>query len=181
MKPESKLDSARKPGCEHPFPPTDTGAVKRKILVVDDDPQIRDSLHKVLRAEGYEVVLAANGREGIGKFDAGQIDVMLLDLGLADMSGWDVFGTVTSLNPFVPIIIITGKNQQHDLAASSGIGALIEKPLDVPLLLQIILEMLAEPSETHLKRLVGAHNNFRHARPPHLIASKARRPASGER
>ena len=67
MKPESKPDPARKPECEYPFPATKTETVKRKIMVVDDDPQIRNSLDKVLCAEGCEVVLAANGREGIGK------------------------------------------------------------------------------------------------------------------
>jgi len=138
---------------------------KKKILIVDDDTGIRESMQKVLRAEGYEVVLAANGQEGIGKFDPEQIDLVLLDISLPDMSGWDVFGTVTSLNPFVPIIIITGKNEQHNLANMSGAGALVEKPVNVPQLLQKIGETLADPPETHLKRLVGRHNPLRHVMP----------------
>ena len=142
-----------------------TGVLKKRILVVDDDPQIRESLRKVLSAEGYAVVLAADGREGIEKFDTEQIDLLLLDVSLPDISGWEVYGVVTALNPFVPIIIITGKNDQHELAGLSGVGALVEKPLNVPQLLQNIAEILVDPPEMHLKRLAGLHNKLRHVQP----------------
>ena len=78
------------------------------------------------------------------------IDLLLLDLNLPGNSGWDVFGTLTSLNPFLPIIIITGRDNQHELAAEAGVGALMEKPLDLPMLLKTITELLAESSETRL-------------------------------
>ena len=138
--------------------------MKKKILVVDDDPQIRESLCKVLRAEGYEVVLAADGRDGIGKFNTERIDLALLDLNLPDNSGWDTFGTLTSINPFVPIIIITGRQNQYEMATAAGVGALMEKPLDVIFLLLTISELLAEPPETHIERLAGLHNYVRHSR-----------------
>ena len=163
--PANKLKPAKKLTCDTPTPASNPAAVKKNILVVDDNPQIRQSLQKVLRAEGYEVVLAADGREGIEKFDMEQIDLLLLDVSLPDISGWDVYGAVTSRNPFVPIIIITGKNDQHELAGLSGVGALVEKPLNVPQLLQNIAEILAETPETHLKRLVGRHNKLRHVQP----------------
>ncbi len=83
---------------------------------------------------------------------------------LAEKMGADVYGAVTSLNPFVSIII-TGKNDQHELAGLSGVGALVEKPLNVPQLLQNIAEILAETPETHHKRLVGRHNKLRHVQP----------------
>jgi DNA-binding response OmpR family regulator len=167
----SKLTTKTSPAISREF-------VKKKILVVDDNPQIRQSLQKVLRAEGYEVVLAADGREGVEKFDTEQIDLLLLDVSLPDISGWDVFGTVTSRNPFVPIIIITGRNEQHPLAVLSGVGALVEKPLNVPKLLQNIAEMLAESPETHLKRLVGMHKNLRHVQPSHPVSQNERAIAS---
>ena len=56
--------------------------MKKRILVVDDDPQIRESLRKVLRAEGYEVVLAADGQQGIERFDTERMDLLLLDLNM---------------------------------------------------------------------------------------------------
>lgn len=149
----------------------------KKILVVDDDPQIRESLRKVLRAEGYEVALAADGQEGIGRFNAERIDLLVLDLNLPGNSGWDIFGTLTSLNPFLPIIIITGRQNQHELAAGAGVGTLMQKPLDVPRLLQTITELLAESAETRLKRLVGLHSDVRHMPPTQPASPKARSPS----
>ena len=146
-----------------PSPTANREIVKKNILVVDDDPQIRESLRKVLSAEGYEVMLAADGREGIEKFDVEQIDLLLLDVSLPDISGWDVFGTLTSINPFLPIVIITGKDEQHDLAVLGGVGALIEKPLDVPRLLETVKELLAESPEVHLQRLAGRLGDMRYA------------------
>ena len=87
----------------------------------------------------------------------------MLDVSLPDMSGWEVFGTITSINPFLPIIVITGKDDQHDLAVLGGVGALIEKPLDVPRLLETVNELLAESPEVHLHRLAGHRSDMRYA------------------
>ncbi len=140
--------------------------MKKKVLVVDDDAQIRESLRKVLRAEGYEVVLAADGQAGIEQFNANKIDILLLDLNMPVKSGWDTFERLTSVNPLLPIIIITGRKDQSDLAAAAGVGALIEKPFDVPALFQTMKDLLAEPPEANLKRLAGLHSYVRHVHPP---------------
>ena len=150
---------------------------KAKIMVVDDDPQIRESLRKVLRAEGYEVVLAAEDREGIEKFNAEQIDLLLLDLNLAGDNGWDLYERLTSENPLLPIIIITGRANQQQLAAGAGVGALMRKPLDVPVLLQTITDLLAESAETRLKRLVGLHGDTRHV-PSNPVQNGSRQTAT---
>jgi len=147
--------------------------MKKRILVVDDDPQIRESLRKVLRAEGYEVVLAADGQQGIEKFNAEQIDLLLLDLNMPVKSGWDTFERLTSLNPVLPIIVITGKRNQYELAAAAGVGALIEKPFDVLLLFQTMKDLLDEPPEAHLKRLAGLHSYGRYVHPPHRLQPSA--------
>jgi DNA-binding response OmpR family regulator len=144
------------------FPAANPDAVKKKILVVDDEPQIRESLRKVLCAEGYEVVLAAKGQKGIEQSFADRFDLLLLDLGLPDISGWEVFGILTTLNPFVPIIIITGRDKQHDMAVLGGAGALIEKPLDVPRLLETVAALLTESPEMNLQRLTGLRNDMRY-------------------
>jgi two-component system, OmpR family, KDP operon response regulator KdpE len=141
--------------------------MKQTILVVDDDEQVRESLGKLLRAEGYEVILAADGQKGIAESNKNRIDLVLLDLNLPNNSGWDVFGTLTSFNPFLPIIIITGRQNQRELAMGAGVGALMEKPLDVPLLLKTIAELIAEESETHLKRLAGLRGDLRYVPPAH--------------
>lgn len=139
--------------------------MKKVILVVDDDSQIRESLGKLLRAEGYEVALAADGQEGIHIFDSRPIDLVLLDISLPGNGGWEVFGAITASNPFLPIIIITGREDQQDLATLAGVGALIEKPLNLPELLETIRKLIVEDAETHLKRLVGLHGDFRYVPP----------------
>jgi len=140
---------------------------------MDDDPQIRESLRKVLRVEGYEVVLAADGQQGIEKFNAERIDLLLLDLHMPVKGGWDTFERLTSINPFLPIIIITGRQNQYELAAGAGVGALMQKPLDVSALLRTIADLLTEPPETRLKRLVGLHGEPRYVPPPHRLQPSA--------
>lgn len=141
--------------------------MSKRILVVDDDAQIRAALRKALQAEGHEVVLAANGQEGIEKFHAHAIDLLVLDLNLPVTSGWDAFERLTSISPLVPIIIITGRRDQRDVAAAAGVGALFEKPFDVPALLATIQQLLAEPPELQLQRLAGLRSHLR------LVQSKA--------
>jgi two-component system response regulator RegX3 len=120
-------------------------------------------LRKLLQAEGYEVRLAANGQEGLDEFDPAHVDLLLLDLNLPAKSGWDLFERFSFINPLLPIIIITGRDNQYKMAAAAGVGALMEKPLDVPLLLQTISALLAEPVEDRLKRLVGLNKGVRYA------------------
>jgi len=163
--PANKPNPAQTLTRDAPSPVSTTEPMKKRILIVDDDLQIRESLRKLLRAEGYDVVLATSGQEGFDKFDQENTDLLLLDINLPGCSGWDVFGTITSLNPFLPIIIITGRNNQRELAAEAGVGALMEKPLDVPVLLQTITGLLAESAEKRLRRLVGLDGQVRYAPP----------------
>jgi len=146
-------------------PGSTTQGMKKNILVVDDDSQVRESLRKVLQSEGYEVMLAADGQEGLDQFDSKHVDLLLLDLNLPETTGWDLFERFSSTNPLLPIVIITGRHYQYRLAAAAGVGALMEKPLDVPLLVQTIAALLVEPAEARLKRLVGLNNDVRYAPP----------------
>jgi len=136
--------------------------MKKTVLVVDDDASVRESLGKVLRQENYETVLAADGQEAVEGFEKAKIDLLLLDLGLPIKNGWDTFERITGENPFVPIIIITGQAHKYPVAVAAGAGALMEKPLDVPRLLQTMQELLAEPPEARLRRLCGYTQDVRH-------------------
>jgi DNA-binding NarL/FixJ family response regulator len=137
--------------------------MKKRVLIVDDDASVRESAGKVLRAENYEVVTAADGQTALERFEAGGIDLLLLDLGLPIKHGWDVFERITNENPLVPIIVITGQTNQYPLAVAAGVGALMEKPLDVSQLLKTIQELLAEPAEMRLHRLCGYLNDVPHS------------------
>lgn len=147
--------------------------MKKRILIADDDASVRKALGKVLENEGYNIMLAADGREALERFESEPVDLLLLDIGLPIRNGWDTFERITSQAPAFPIIIITGKANQHDMAVAAGVGALIEKPLDVAQLLKTIQELLAEPPEARLRRLCGYSQDIRY--------TPSARPLSGQK
>jgi CheY-like chemotaxis protein len=136
--------------------------MKKTVLVVDDDASVRKSLSKVLRGAGYEVVLARDGQEAVERFDPEHTDLLLLDIGLPIKNGWETFERITNEDPALPIIVITGQAGQYDAAVAAGAGALMEKPLDAPQLLETMEELLAEPKEVRLRRLCGYRKDVRH-------------------
>src|SRR5579859_2304002 len=119
----------------------------KKVLLVDDEKSIRESLSKVLRTEGYEVVPAEDGQEAIQKLVQEPIDMLVLDIGLPVKDGWATLRWLAQVNPLCPVILITGRWKQAELAEAAGVDVLMEKPLNVPLLLQHIRELLQEPPE----------------------------------
>ena len=128
---------------------------KGRLLLVDDDASIRESLGHALRSEDYEVILAADGQDAINKFLKGYIDLVLLDLSVPVKGGWDVFERITALNPLLPIIIITARSEQYELAATAGASALMEKPFSLPQLLGTITKLLNEPVAQRLHRIAS--------------------------
>jgi DNA-binding response OmpR family regulator len=138
--------------------------MKKRILVVDDDEPVRNSLKKVLEGAGYEVVLAAGGLEAAVRFEPGQFDLLVLDLILPNQSGWDVFERLTTYRPAVPVIIITGLPNQRSVAEMAGAGALFEKPIEPTALLGRIAELLLEPPERRLERLCGVVADTKYVR-----------------
>lgn len=135
------------------------------ILVVDDDPSVRELLARVLSAEGYGVLSAGSGHEARNVASCLRIDLVLLDLNLPDQSGWDTFEALTTGNPTLPIVIITARANQLFTARGAGVGALMEKPLDFPVLLKTIRELLAEPIGTRLARAAGHSTGFNYSHP----------------
>jgi DNA-binding NtrC family response regulator len=135
--------------------------MSRRILVVDDESSIREAFNKVLRAEDYEVVSAENGVEAIEKFNSEHIDLVLLDLGLPGVGGWDTLSWLAEADLLLPVIIITGQNNQRELAEKMGADAIMEKPLDVPRMLQTIRELMNEQMECRTRRARRRASSFR--------------------
>ncbi len=81
---------------------------KPKILVVDDEKVIRNGCHEVLTQDGYEAILAENGELGLKMIEKAHFDVILLDLMMPGLSGFDVLSHVKALHPDTSIIVITG-------------------------------------------------------------------------
>jgi two-component system response regulator HydG len=140
--------------------------MKTKILLVDDDVSVVAALGGVLRSEGYEVLQAFDGHEALEHFrTAGGADLALLDLNMPVKGGWDTFEQLTSINPLLPIIVITARPGQYPLALAAGVAALMEKPLEIPLLIETVRNLLAETPETRLARIAG--------QPPHTLYLEA--------
>ena len=139
-----------------------TEAWTPRVLVVDDDPSVRQSVSKVLKDAGYDVVDAADGKQALESFDPNGIDLVILDIGLPIQSGWEIFERITRVNPILPIVMITGQTDQIHVARAAGVSALLEKPLNAPQLLHTIRELLAEPRESRLKRLCSYGREVKH-------------------
>ena len=137
-----------------------------KLLLVEDDAGVRESLAHVLTSEGYQILLAGNGVEALEMTAQNVVDLVLLDLNLPKKNGWDTFEVMTKQNPQLPVIIITARPNQLFPALSSGAGALMEKPLDFPKLLQTIRDLLSEPVQARIARLAGKPAEF-HYMPSH--------------
>jgi DNA-binding response OmpR family regulator len=145
-------------------PPSRGGSEGKRILLVDDDPVVRDSVGNVLLGEGFQVIPAADGQRAVDLANRMEIDLVLLDLNMPLKNGWDTFEQLTREHPILPIIIITARPNQVFTALSAGAGALLEKPMDIPTLLQTMRKLLAETAEQRLARLVGKSAEF-HYRP----------------
>jgi DNA-binding response OmpR family regulator len=92
------------------------------LLFIEDDDGIRLALSLALEDEGYSVREAANGTDGLAAFDQYAPDLVLLDLRLPDMSGFDVCRQIRAKS-IVPIIIITAQTDTHDMVAGLEAGA----------------------------------------------------------
>jgi CheY-like chemotaxis protein len=145
---------------ESPAPASKPAAAKPKILLVDDDPAIRQILVRLLTEEDFLVLTAANGVEALVLESAAKFDLVLLDLNMPVKDGWETFEQLSARNPLLPIILITARPNQFFPALASGVGALLEKPLDFTKLFQTIHELLAESEELRLARLTGRSSSF---------------------
>src|ERR1044071_653806 len=132
----------------------------KRILLVDDDPTVRNSLHEVLLSEGYWIIPAQDGQEALDLANKSPVDLVLLDLNMPVKNGWDTFERLTAEHPLMPIIIATARANQLFTALNAGAGALLEKPMDIEALLRTIENLLAEPAEQRLARLAGRQAKF---------------------
>lgn len=138
---------------------------KEKILLVDDEPAIRRILTRLLTGEGYNVLPATDGAEALEFVSHAEFDLVLLDLNMPGLDGWDTFEQLTSKHPLLPVIVITARPNQRFTALAAGIGALMEKPLDFQKLFQTIRGLLDEPEDVRIARLAGRPSEFHYVPP----------------
>jgi len=112
-------------------------APKTHILLCDDDANLTAVLADYLRDHNYEVVVAADGEEGLAKISAGMCDICLLDTNMPKVDGYEVLSALRKTNNMLPVVMLTdGTNQKHIIRAYElGCDDYIAKPLSVELLI----------------------------------------------
>ena len=110
------------------------------ILIVDDEPSVGDALKLVLESSGYEVVLVTKGLDGIDQARTRRFGFSVVDLYLTDISGFQVISDLRSLQPQIPILLITahGSPQVFDEAKRLGAIGALAKPFHPSELLKVI-------------------------------------------
>ncbi|MGI8741683.1 MAG: sigma-54-dependent transcriptional regulator [Bryobacteraceae bacterium] len=152
-----------------------TPTFKGRILVVDDEVDIRESLEVLLSLENYQVELANNAAEGQHKIESGNYDLVLLDLMMPDRSGMEVLQEVRERDTETPIFMITayGSVEVAVSALKSGANDYFSKPWDNEKLLIEIDRMIArarlERENTQLKRALKQRYSF-----PNIIGKSER-------
>jgi PAS domain S-box-containing protein len=128
---------------------TSGAAAKRvTILLVDDDPEIIEVLGLTLEHLGHRVRGITNGREAIEAFKKGNYDLVITDLGMPDVSGWDIARAVKEIKPDVPVLLITGWGMQIKKEQLVGVDGVISKPFGRDVLSAKIAEVFSPRKRT---------------------------------
>src|SRR3989304_510201 len=103
----------------------------RKVLVVDDDPVIGKSFHRVLSSKGYAVITAADGEEALRKLNAETYDMVFTDIRMPGISGIEVAKHLKASQPWLPVVIVTGYGSEENQARAeeAGVSGFLRKPL----------------------------------------------------
>ncbi|HEY3037127.1 MAG TPA: ATP-binding protein [Pyrinomonadaceae bacterium] len=118
-----------------PARPEVPGGGKIHVLVVDDEVAVREVLREALEAEGCEVVLAESGEKALKIYDAskGRLDVVFTDIGMPEMSGWELASEIRKRSETIPLAIVSGWADALSCDARQAIKAdwVVSKPFDI--------------------------------------------------
>jgi len=115
---------------------------KSTILYVEDNPDNRSLIRRVLEAEGYAVVEAINATQALEKLENGSVDLVLMDINLPEMDGYTLTARIKMIEKFskIPIVAVTANVMRGDREKSleAGCDGYIQKPIDIDTLAQQI-------------------------------------------
>jgi CheY-like chemotaxis protein len=122
-----------------------------RVLVIDDEASVREILSRILMQADHHVVVAKKGDEGVRLFREKDVDIVLTDLGMPEMSGWEVCSEIKKISPHTPVGMITGWGIRLDpeKVRESRIDFVLSKPFDF----NQVLNKVAETMES--KRVAG--------------------------
>ena len=115
------------------------------VLIIDNESSVRNLLSRLLKMKGHTVVMAEGGNEGIAAFKTAKFDAVLTDLGMPEVSGWDVAREVKRINPKVFVALTTGWpiEMTPEELKEKFVDRIVGKPFDLPLLFSLIDEAIA--------------------------------------
>jgi CheY-like chemotaxis protein len=114
-----------------PAPPADATPrlSAKRVLLIDDDSMVRETAGRLLESAGHDVLTAESGSEGLRRLAEGPMDIVLTDLGMPEMTGWEVARAVRARDPRIPILLLTGWGDQfQDVAERSLVDGVLGKP-----------------------------------------------------
>jgi DNA-binding response OmpR family regulator len=118
------------------------------VLVVDDDPVIRNLLEVNLQLEGYEVALAEDGADALSQIAATPPDLVLLDVMMPNVDGWEVAEQLKgdAATAHIPVAFLTARAMRSDVTRGTDLGveAYVTKPFDPEELLALVARLLRE-------------------------------------
>jgi len=126
--------------------------MKKKILITDDEQKLAEAMKLRFENSGYEVILAANGEEGLDKARAQKPDLIIMDIAMPKLDGYTAVKLIKKDETIkdTPIIMLTGKDQMEELFVLEGVNAYMVKPFDYDELLGKVKNFLENP-ENHEK------------------------------
>jgi PAS domain S-box-containing protein len=123
-------------------------ATPRRLLFIEDEALVRTTMTSLLRYVGHHVFEAEDGAKGLAILEDEVVDVVITDLGLSGMTGWEVARRVKKRFPGIPVILLTGwgGDVQADSEGGAAVDRILGKPARLPELLQVIQELTGASS-----------------------------------
>lgn len=118
-------------------------AEQSKVLLIDDDKLVRLCLHAYLEDSGYQVHDAQGGREGLDRFTLERPDIVLTDLRMPDMDGFELIAALRSISPATPVIVISGAGDEGALQGVAN-GFLLKPIINMRDMISLIERLLGE-------------------------------------
>ena len=115
-----------------------------RILIVDDAKAIRDALSNIFSVMGFKVDVASNGNEGLNLFSKNSFDLVITDLQMPGMDGWNVAFRIKDKSPNTPVVLITGSEKEAVMEKLKGscVDSVLFKPFRLEDIQEIIQKML---------------------------------------
>jgi two-component system OmpR family response regulator len=134
-----------------------------KILVVDDEPNIRDLLASGLRFAGFSVLAVSNGNDAVTAAEKGNPDLILLDVMLPDMSGFSVTKKLRSMNILAPVLFLTARDEVEDKITGLTVGGddYMTKPFSIDEIIARINAILRRTKQASVEKSVIAVGEVR--------------------